>query len=86
MRTLLTGIMAIDGEDYRVQVTNLSAQGACIEFDGELELDEVVQLTISELGECSATVRWLSEGEYGLIFEHTLPFEHLARLAAALAD
>jgi len=84
MSTLLRGSLIFDGEEHAIRVSNLSAQGARVECDDEIDLGQEVWLKIHALGECAAVVRWLGDGEYGLVFEEALPFEKLARLTAAL--
>jgi len=65
-------------------VLNISQQGARIECDGLLAIDQSLRIEGPEMGEVRAKVRWREGREYGLIFDDTFSLNAFANLAARL--
>ena len=65
-------------------VLNLSQQGARIESDALLAIDQAIQLEGGFLGDIRAKVRWRKAREYGLVFDNTFSLEQFALLAVRL--
>ena len=65
-------------------ILNLSQQGARIESDALLAIDETICLEGHDLGDVHAKVRWRKGREYGLVFDDTFSLQDFARLAARL--
>ena len=65
-------------------IVNLSQQGARIQSDAPLSIDQTISLEGPDLGEIRAKVRWRKGGEYGLVFEDTFSLQNFALLAAKL--
>ncbi|KUO53750.1 MAG: hypothetical protein APF82_05195 [Sphingomonadales bacterium BRH_c42] len=63
---------------------NLSQQGARIECNNLLAIDQSVRLEGGGLRENRAKVRWRSGSQYGVVFDDTLSLHDLALLAARL--
>lgn len=63
---------------------NLSQQGARIECDTLLAIDQSIRLEGGGLRENRAKVRWRSGRQYGVVFDDTLSLHDLALLAARL--
>ena len=66
----------------RAEVVNLSQQGARIECDSLLAIDQPVRLCSALLPEVRARVRWRRKREYGLVFDDTFSLSQLAVFAA----
>ncbi|MBA3056001.1 MAG: PilZ domain-containing protein [Sphingomonadales bacterium] len=67
-----------------VVVRDLSQQGARVECESQLALDQQVRLEVARLSPIIAKVRWRRPGSVGLIFEQTFKLDELARVAATL--
>lgn len=63
---------------------NLSQQGARIEFEGTLAIDQTVRVNGPGLNDVRSKVRWRQNGAYGLVFDDTFALGDLATLAARL--
>ena len=72
------------GGRVRAQVVNLSQQGARIECDSLLAIEQPLRLCSGPLPEVRARVRWRSEREYGLVFDDTFSLNQLALFAAGV--
>ena len=59
-----------DGEEYEVDLINLSGGGAMIRADFQPRLWERVDLILAEGGEIECAVRWLRGDRVGLEFAH----------------
>lgn len=81
VRTAIEGVVAWGSERHPVTFDNISQQGAAIACDAHLAIDQLVRVETAALPPVYAKVRWRKTPQYGLIFEHTLSFEELARLA-----
>ena len=81
LRTDITGTVHWGGANCAVTLENISQQGAAMNCDAHLAIDQLVRLETSALPPIYAKVRWRKAPQYGLVFEHTLTFEELARLA-----
>ena len=66
----------------RAEVINLSQQGARIECDALLAIDQPLRLCSGLLPEVRARVRWRNKREYGLVFDDTFSLNQLAVFAA----
>lgn len=69
---------------YDVLIRNISLQGAQIECEGRLAIDQRLRLSSDHLPEIVAKVRWRDGKLYGLIFDNTFQFAELAHLAASV--
>lgn len=78
------GVLHSGGTAVPVRFHNLSQQGACIESDKWLLMNELVRVETGVIPPLYAKVRWRSHPRYGLIFEHTFKLEELARISAPL--
>lgn len=65
-------------------VHNLSQQGARIELDNPLAIDQSVRVNGPGLNEVRSKVRWRRGGEHGLVFDDTFSLAEFAMLAAQL--
>jgi hypothetical protein len=74
--------LAMLGGRVRASVLNLSQQGARIECDALLAIDQPLRLCSGPLPEVRARVRWRSERQYGLVFDDTFSLSQLAVFAA----
>lgn len=84
LRIHLDAILHSGGEAVRVAFQDISQQGACIESDKWLLMNELVRLETDVLPPIYAKVRWRSHPRYGLLFEQTFKLDELARIAALL--
>ncbi len=66
----------------RAEIVNLSQQGARIECDALLAIDQPLRLCSGLLPEVRARVRWRDKREYGLVFDDTFSLSELAVFAA----
>lgn len=67
---------------YDATIRNISLQGAQVECDARLAIDQRLRLSNEILPEIVTKVRWRSGGFYGLVFDTTFQFGDLARFAA----
>ena len=74
--------LAFIGGRVRAEIVNLSQQGARIECDALLAIDQPLRLCSGILPEVRARVRWRSERQYGLVFDDTFSLSELALFAA----
>lgn len=65
-------------------VNNLSQQGARIELESPLAIDQSVRVDGPGLRDIRCKVRWRRGGEYGLVFDDTFTLAEFATLAARL--
>lgn len=72
------------GRTIRVQLANISQQGACIISEEFLALDERVDLHFEYFEETKCTVRWRKEPHYGICFGRTLAFAAFAAIVEAV--
>lgn len=84
LQIVLGGVLHSGGEAVSVVFRNLSQQGACVESDKWLLMNELVRIETGVTPPLYAKVRWRSHPRYGLIFEHTFRLEELARISAPL--
>lgn len=84
LRIHLDAILHSGGEAVHVAFQDISQQGACIESDKWLLMNELVRLETEVLPPIYAKVRWRSHPRYGLLFEQTFKLDELARFAAPL--
>ena len=69
---------------YDATIRNISLQGAQIECDARLAIEQRLSLSSACLPEIVTKVRWRDGRLYGLIFDDTFQFADLARIAAAV--
>ena len=67
-----------------VLTINLSQQGARIECDARLAIDQTVRIEGKLMPEIRAKVRWRKDNVYGLVFDTTFTLREFAILAATL--
>lgn len=84
LRIHLDGIVHSGGEAVRVAFQDISQQGACVECDKWLLMNELVRIETSAFPPIYAKVRWRSHPRYGLLFEQTFKLDELARVVAPL--
>jgi PilZ domain len=84
LRINLDAILHSGGEAVRVAFQDISQQGAGIESDKWLLMNELVRIETDVLPPIYAKVRWRSHPRYGLLFEQTFKLDELARIAAPL--
>lgn len=82
LRITLEATIKTAGETVRVEVQDISQQGACIESDKWLLKNELIRVDTGILPPIYAKVRWRRHPRYGLVFEQTFRLDELARLAA----
>lgn len=76
--------LAFLGGRVLAQVVNLSQQGARIECDALLAIDQPLRLCSGLLPEVRARVRWRRGRDYGLVFDDTFSLSQLAVFAAGV--
>jgi hypothetical protein len=74
----LRGITGI----FDAELRNISRQGAQIECDARLAIDQRLRMKGPYLPEVETKVRWRHGSAYGLIFDSLIQFDDLARIAA----
>ncbi len=84
LQIVLGGVLHSGGEAVPVVFRNLSQQGACLESEKWLLMNELVRIETGVTPPLYAKVRWRSHPRYGMIFEHTFGLEELARISAPL--
>lgn len=84
LQIAIGGMLHSGGEAAPVIFRNLSQQGACIESEKWLLMNELVRIETGVTPPLYAKVRWRSHPRYGLIFEHTFRLDELARISAPL--
>ncbi|MBX9885286.1 MAG: PilZ domain-containing protein [Novosphingobium sp.] len=84
LQIVMGGVLHSGGEAVCVAFHNLSQQGACVESEKWLLMNELVRIETGVTPPLYAKVRWRSHPRYGLIFEHTFRLEELARISAPL--
>jgi hypothetical protein len=57
-----------DGTSTRVLLSDLSYEGCQLVAEQDLEVGEVIRLTIPDMGTMQAWVRWVVDGKVGLRF------------------
>lgn len=76
--------LAFLGGRVLADVVNLSQQGARIECDALLAIDQPLRLCSGLLPEVRARVRWRQGREYGLVFDDTFSLSQFAVFAAGV--
>lgn len=84
LRVQLDAILHSGGEAVRVAFQDISQQGACIDCDKWLLMNELVRVETGILPAIYAKVRWRSHPRYGLLFEQTFKLDELAHITAPL--
>lgn len=84
LRIALEGLLYSGGETVPVSFDNISQQGARIESEKWLLINELVRIETSALPPIYAKVRWRNHPHYGLLFEQTFKLDELARISATL--
>ncbi len=65
-------------------IKNISQQGARIECDTLLAMDQTVHIESGDMREVQAKVRWRRSSDYGVVFDDTFTLGDFAKLAASL--
>jgi diguanylate cyclase (GGDEF)-like protein/PAS domain S-box-containing protein len=78
-RLIRNGRLLWQGRTLPVRLRNISAGGAMIECDSELEPGTPVELDLAEAGTLPAEVRWSQQGQIGLYFAEEFALGKLAR-------
>ena len=84
LRIALDGVLHSGGEAVCVAFRDISQQGAGVESDKWLLINELVRVETGVTPPLFAKVRWRSHPRYGLIFERTFKLDELADLSAPL--
>lgn len=84
LRIQLDAILHSGGEAVHVSFQDISQQGACIDCEKWLMMNELVRVETGVLPAIYAKVRWRSHPRYGLLFEQTFKLDELAHIAAPL--
>jgi len=84
LRIALAGMLHSGGEAVSIAFRDISQQGAGVESDKWLLINELVRVETGVTPPLFAKVRWRSHPRYGLIFEHTFKLDELARISAPL--
>ncbi len=71
-------------ESCTVALHDISQQGACIECEKRLLINELVRIETNGLPTVYAKVRWRRPPRYGLVFEQTFRLDELARMLAPM--
>ena len=71
-------------ETHDAAMLNISQQGAQIQCEAFLAIDQRVQLKADIMPQITAKIRWRRDGVYGLIFENVFQFGDFARIVAGL--
>ena len=69
---------------FQATIGNLSQQGARIESDAALAINERLNIVSGDLDTIRATVRWRKDGQYGVVFEDTFNLSNFAVMTARL--
>jgi diguanylate cyclase (GGDEF)-like protein len=78
-RLIRNGQLIWEGRTLPVRLRNISAGGAMIECDSQLEPGTPVELDLAEAGTLPAEVRWCQQGQLGLHFGEEFALGKLAR-------
>lgn len=84
LRIALDAIVHSGGEAVRVAFQDISQQGAGIECEKWLLMNELVRVETGIMPPIYAKVRWRSHPRYGVIFEQTFKLDELARISAPI--
>jgi hypothetical protein len=84
LRVVLDAVLHAGGESTHVRFHDISQQGACIECEKWLAMNELVRLDTGVMPSLYAKVRWRDHPRYGLVFEQTFKLDELARISAPL--
>lgn len=84
LRVVLDAVLHAGGESSHVRFHDISQQGACIECEKWLAMNELVRLDTGVMPSLYAKVRWRDHPRYGLVFEQTFKLDELARISAPL--
>lgn len=84
LRVALDGVLHSGKEAVPVSLRDISQQGAGLDSEKWLLLNELVKIETPVLPPTYAKVRWRDHPRYGVIFEQTFQLEDLARRCAGL--
>lgn len=76
--------LVLQGKKHDIVIEDISHQGARIQCDLPLAMEQQVRIAVPALGEVYAMVRWRSAPHYGLAFVETFRFEEIAHMAGNL--
>jgi hypothetical protein len=84
LRIALDAMLFSSGEAVPVAIRDISQQGAAVDSEKWLLLNELVKIQTAVLPSLYAKVRWRNHPHYGVIFEQTFQLEDLAHRCAGL--
>lgn len=84
LRIALDGMLHSGGEAVPVAIRDISQQGAGIDSEKWLLINELIKVETAILPPLYAKVRWRDHPHYGLIFEQIFQLEDLARRCIGL--
>lgn len=84
LRLAVPALITADGVAVPAALSDLSQQGAKIEVDRFLALQQKVKLDVRGLPPIVGNVCWRASPSYGLVFQQRFTFDELARMAAGL--
>ena len=84
LRIALDAMLFSGGEAVPVAIRDISQQGAAVDSEKWLLLNELVKIQTAILPPLYAKVRWRDHPHYGVIFEQTFQLEELAHRCAGL--
>jgi len=64
-----------------VEIHNISQQGALLQADALLALDQNLRIENRGLGDFYAKVRWREDNRYGVVFDDVMTLDDFARMA-----
>jgi len=84
LRLAHPALLVAGRETAAVTIRDISLQGARLDCDAHLAVDQQVRLEIPRVRPIIAKVRWRRTAAIGLVFEQTFRLDELARLMLAL--
>lgn len=84
LRLQLDALIVAGRDTAPAVLRDLSQQGARLDCESRLAVDQQVRLEVAGIRPIVAKVRWRREGAIGLVFEQTFRLDELARIVAAL--
>ena len=75
VRTTSHAAMRVNGRKVRAELADISSMGARVTTSRSLEVGTLAFITLPELPEIRAYVRWTDGQESGLVFEPPIPMK-----------
>lgn len=82
LQSQMQGVLRANGNEAPISFVNISQQGACLDCELPLAIDQLVVIDTGVLASVFAKIRWRRRSRYGLIFEQVFHFEQLAKSLA----